>query len=392
MPNNPQLKIVLILVCVAIHIFNGTGLMYTHPYLSKNLFTFNNEAQKLLEISNRSSFLTYVLGGYFLGKIADRHGFIKTMKLICLAFFLASILITFFDKVDFLQRTILLCLAHSMHSFLRIGSFLIPAVYIFQHYKTIEIYKYSAFIWTAVFTGLAIINLCVVIFINAQHIDWCIAYLVSSATSFVIYSYLGNLPEPKKENVLKSPTRQSIFLGFLFAGICGSGLNYQFYVIESYVKDVMILETAGQYVIYSPFWITLFLMLIPTAQVAKNFGIKNTISISFIGMLSSVSLLFIFPLFNYNIFLVHQIIFAVFFSLLLSPSLAFIYQLLQGPNSYFCINFIFQMGFACFAGLTLYISTLSSLPAPFLGASIIALLMSVCLLLIYYRNPFVVEK
>lgn len=296
MPNTPTLKITLILVCVAVHIFNASGLSYSHPSISKNLFVFNNEWEKLLEVSNKVPFLSRILGGYFLGKIADRYGFIKTMKIICLAYFLASILIAFFDKLDFLQGSILLCFVHSIHSFFRLGSFIIPAIYIFRHCKVSEVYKYSSFVWVVAIAGLAITNLYVVIFINAQHIDWCVVYIATSAISLFIYNYIATLPELREDKVPKTIPCQATFLAFLFAGICGAGLTYQFYVVETYINDVLILETAGQYVIYSPFWITLFLMFIPASQIIKNLGAINTIFISLLGILFSVNLLYISPL------------------------------------------------------------------------------------------------
>ena len=240
--------------------------------------------------------------------------------------------------------------------------------------------------------GLAVVNTCAVTFVNAQHIDWCVSYLVSSAISLVIYNYIATFPESREEKSSKTTPCKANFLALLFAGICGGGLTYQFHVVDTYITDVVILETAGKYVIYSPFWITLFLMFIPAAQVIKNLGALNTIFISLIGILASVGLLYIFHSLNYHILVTHQVIYAIFFSLLLSPSFAFIYQLLNGRNSYFCVNFIFHLGVVSFAGITVYISTLNFLPSPFLGASLIALLMSACLLIIYYSNPFAAES
>lgn len=387
MNNNPTLKIRLILLCILLHIFNGVGLFYTHPTISKQLFIFHNKGTELIEICTKVSLFARILGGYFLGKISDKYGFNKTMQIICLAYFFISILIGFLDKLDFLQGASLLCLVHALHSFLRVSSLIIPTIYIFHHCKNDqEIYKYSAFAWLFAFAGMALINLFVTIFVNMHSLNWCFVYALDSIISFIIYCYIKTFPEVKWTQPQESISKYNILLAFLFAGICGSGLLYQFYVIDHYVKDVMIVETAGQQVIYSPFWITLFFMILPAIKIIKSVGIVNTIFISLLGILFSVSLLCIAPLVNYYTFFTHQVIFAIFFSLFLSPTLAFIYQLLQKHNSYFLISFTFNLGFTCFGGITFYTAILNFLPVPFLGASIIILLMLTCLLILFYKK------
>ncbi len=355
------------------------ALNYSHPFPEK-LYIFNTEEINFQEVSAKVSLLARIAGGYCLGKMADRHGFIKTMKIICLIYIITSLLLTFFDRSSVYKGEALLCLAHGLHSFLRWSSLILPAIYIFQHYKKSDRPIHSALAWTAAIGGLIMVNLCTSIFINAQQINWCVVYAISGISSIVIYSYMATLPELKIKKTQEKPvSKQAILLAFLLAWICGIGLAYQYFFVENYVRDVMILNIPGQQVIYSPFWMILFLTFLPTAQITKNLKIVEIVKISLGGISLSVSMLYIFPFFNYFVLLAHQVIFAIFFGLFLSPALRFIYRILQGYNSYFHMNFISCLGFACAPVVASYLVGLKFLSMPLRGASLIALLMAACL-------------
>ncbi len=262
-----------------------------------------------------------------------------------------------------------------------------PIIYIFQHYKKIDHYKYGALAWTAALFGIMLINLAVTNITNFQCNDWVMLYVASGILSFIIYSYVATFPEFEMKIISVTPfPKEALLLAFLFAGICGAGLTYQYEFVEHYVKNVMILKTSGQQVIYSPFWVTLFLTFLPAAKIAKKLNPIKIIQLSLAGILFSVSLFYVFPFFNYYILFVHQVMFAFFFGIFLSPSLGFIYRLLQGHSSCFYMNFNYCFGFSCFTLVAAYLSELNFLPSPLMGAALIALLMTLCLWIMHYYD------
>lgn len=376
---NHFLKIILIFACIILHFFNGVGLFYSHPFAEATHYALNTEETNFYEINTKVFFLARIFGGYYLGKIADRYGFFKTMQIICLIYIFAGLLLTFFNTSNVIKNEIPLFFVHGVISFLRWSSFILPTIYIFQHYKKLDRPNHSALMWTVALLGVMLANLCVSI-LNAQHINWCIVYVINGIVSLVAYSCIGTSSEFKaKKNPEESISRQAIFLAFLLAGTCSVGITYQYYFIECYVKDIMILEVPDKQVIYSPFWITLLFTLLPAAKIAKNLKTVKIIQISLLGLALSVSLFYAFPSSSYFILFAHQIIFAIFFGLFLSSALRFMYRLLQGYNSYFYMNFIFGLGFSCFTLVSSYLAGINFLSIPLQGASLIALLMAASL-------------
>jgi predicted MFS family arabinose efflux permease len=207
-----------------------------------------------------------------------------------------------------------------------------------------------------------------------------ILLIINGSLGLAAYSCIATPSEFKtKKHPEEQVSKPAIFLAFLLAGTCGVGITYQYYFIEYYVREIMILKVPDQQVIYSPFWIALLFTLLPAAQITKNLKTVKTIQISLLGIALSVSLLYTFPSSSYFILFFHQITFAISFGLFLSPALRFIYRLLHGYNSYFYMNFIFGLGYSCFTLISSYLAGLKFLSIPIQGASLIALLMTACL-------------
>ena len=141
----------------------------------------------------------------------------------------------------------------------------------------------------------------------------------------------------------------------------------------------MMVKTSGKQLIYSPFWITLLLTLIPMIKITKNLEMAKILRVSLIGILSSVSFFYVFPVLNYSILSAHKVVFGIFFGFALPPVLVLIYRLLQGYNSYFYVNFVFCLGTSCFSLLTIYLEGLHLIQPPLLGVPLIALLLLSCL-------------
>lgn len=383
---NHSLKISVILICISLHLFNEVGLLYSHPSVIKQFFALCGEEICKRETYAQTSFFIRIIGGligsYCFSKFADKNGFIKTMQIICIAYFCVGILLILVGQLSVSSSIMLLWLSQGLHTSLRFSAFILPTIYIFKFYKPHERYKYSALIWIAGFIGTAAINLGASIFVRAQHIDWCIVYIASSATSFILYKCIVEFPNIENKKIVKGIPIKSDLLVFLFAGVCSVGLVYQYHV-ESYVRDVMIVENSKP---YSPFWVSLLIMLLPASQIAKNIGLINTIYLSLLGILLSVTLFYVFPLMSYYTFFAHQIIFAIFFSLFLAPSICFMYQILHECNSYFYLNFIFCTAFAVFYFLVIYLAKLKILSAPFLAPSIITLQMVISILILKRKN------
>lgn len=379
------IKTILILVCIALQLFNGMGLFYSHPYLSKRILTFNDMDPRLLEVTNQLEFVARIAGAYCLSKIADKYGFISTMKFVSFAYFCISVLICLFSQVPIQQGIIMLCVSHDLYAFFRTSTIVMSAIYLLQHCKDLEAYKYSALAWVAAFLGMAAINLGVVVFKNIQPFGWSIVYVITSAICFIAYWYISTIQKPEQKKEKKSPLSfHAIFLAFLIAGICGTVIIYQYYVVDNYIKNVMILNTSRN-VIFSPFWISLAIMLLPAARIARCIGVVNTILISLIGVIFSAILLYTFPFLNYSALFAYKTIFGISISLFIAPALAFTFQLLKANYSYF-INFIFHLGFVCFGSIIYYAKLIKIAPPPLQATTIITVLMLGCLLVIYSQK------
>lgn len=374
------LKTILILGCLSLQLFNGMGLFYSHPYLSKHILTFHDLSPKLLEISNQLEFVARIAGAYLLSKIADKYGFIFTMKFVSLAYFCIGILICLFSYVPLQKGIVILCVSHDLYAFFRTSTIVMSAIYLFRNCKELELYKYSALAWVAAFLGMSAINLGVVVFSNIQPFGWGIIYVINSAICFITYWYMSAIPEEPKEPKGSSQSFSAAFLAFLIAGVCGTVIIYQYYVVDNYIKNVIILNTS-RHVIFSPFWISLAAMLLPAARIARCIGATNSIFISLIGVLFSAALLYIFPFFNYSALFAYKVIFGTFISLFIAPALAFTFQLLKENYSYF-INFIFHLGFVSFGSIIYYARFIKIGTPPLQAASIITVLMLGCLLII----------
>lgn len=158
---NHSLKILLILICISLHLFNEVGLLYSHPSVIKQFFALYGEEICKRETYAQTSFFIRIIGGligsYCFSKFADKNGFIKTMQIICIAYFCVSILLILVGQLSVSSSIMLLLLSQGLHTSLRFSAFIITTIYIFKFYKVHERYKYSALIWIAGFIGTAAI-------------------------------------------------------------------------------------------------------------------------------------------------------------------------------------------------------------------------------------------
>ena len=90
-------KLALVFICIALHCFNGVGIFHSHP-LSAKLIAFNEGDIDFMTLRNKLSFLMRIAGGYALGHLADKFGFFKTMKIICLITVTTSIFLFFLES------------------------------------------------------------------------------------------------------------------------------------------------------------------------------------------------------------------------------------------------------------------------------------------------------
>jgi hypothetical protein len=268
---------------------------------------------------------------------------------------------------------------------MRWSSFIIPLIYIFQDCNKEKTYEYSAIALSSVVFGMLIGNMFSIICASADHFSMFLMYVTSGLLSFIIYSYLNAVTKVKLKKTQENPiSKEKIILAFLLSGVCGVCLSYQFYFVENYFNTVMIVETAGRNIVYSPFWITLFLALFPIAKITKGFDFVKVVGISLSGILFSVALFYIIPSYSKAVLFIHQAIYAVSFAVFLAPAIRFIYQLLHGNHSYFRMNFIFGLGVSSFIMISDLLAKSKLLSAPFLGLVLITALMSLCLWMISY--------
>lgn len=377
MSSDPPLRLTLIFICIFLHFFNAVGLFFSHSF-PEQVYIFNGEQVDFLDISDKTNFLLRIAGAYWLGKAADKIGFVKVMKVICLLNIFVSLLLTFFDIFSIFEKGIWLCILRGLLSFLRASCFVLPTIYILRNYTKQKYYQYSAFAWVSSIAGIMAANLFFNFFSHSST-SWNIVYALSGFFCFMVYSHATAVPELKTQEAVSPISKPAFLLAFLLAGILGISVSYQYFYIQHYAADVMVLNTSGQHLIYSPFWITLLLTTIPMAQITKHLEFSKVLNILLIGILFSVSILYIFPSLNQLTLFFHKVIFAASVGLFLSPVFMVIYRLLQGYNSYFYVNWVLCLGTSCFMLLTIYMEKLKFILPPLLGASLLALLILSCL-------------
>ncbi len=376
---NPILKLTFIFISIFLHFFNVVGLFDSHPLPTQLHIA---ETIDFVGLNVRVDFLLHIAGGYCLGKLADKVGFPNVMKIICLTYIITSVLLTFLDALNIFESGMLLCLVHGIHSFLRVSSFILPIVYIFQHYGNQSCYKYSALAWIAVLVGMMANNIFINLFTSISYSHWCMAYAVSGVISLAIYYYVGSEQTAEIKKVPKLISKPALIMSLLLSGICTMGIVHQCYSLQHYVIGVIMPKTLTQQLIHSPFWVTVLFMLLPAAQITKNFEMVKILKISLSGIIFSISLFYIFSPFQFlNDFILfaHQVIFGVFFSLFLPPTLIFTYRILQGRNSYFYMTFLFSLSLPTFSLVITGLEKLDFLPSFLLGAFLIIAMMLVCL-------------
>ncbi len=377
-------KLALIFICIALHCFNGVGIFHSHP-LSAKLIAFNDGDIDFMTLRNKLSFLMRIAGGYALGHLADKLGFFKTMKIICLITVTTSLFLFFLESSSIFENAIVICLAHGFLTFMRWSSLILPLTYIFRHCEKSKCWKYSAFALSAVIFAMLINSMFSIVYKSTDHFSVFLIYVTSGLLGLIIYSYLDTLPKIKlKKSQENQISKENLYLGLLLSGVCGVCFSYQFYFVENYFNTVMIIETAGRNIVYSPFWITLFFTLFPVAKTTKDLNFLKILQLSLYGILFSVALFYALPFYSKPVLFIHQVIYAVSFGLFLAPALGFIYQLLQGSHSYFRMNFIFGLGFSSFVMISDLLAKSKLLSAPFLGLVLITALMSLCLWMISY--------
>ena len=174
-----------------------------------------------------------IAGVYVLGHLADKIGFFKTMKIICLINISTSLILFIFESSSIFQNAILICLAHGFLTFMRWSSFIIPLIYIFQDCNKEKTYEYSAIALSSVVFGMLIGNMFSIIYASADHFSMFLMYVTSGLLSFIIYSYLDAVPKVKLKKTQENPiSKEKIILAFLLSGVCGVCFSYQFYFVE----------------------------------------------------------------------------------------------------------------------------------------------------------------
>ena len=223
--SDSTLKLVLIFACVVLHSF-GLGLFFSHPF-TEQLYDFNGEQVDFSQMSGRATFLLRVVGSCCLGIIADKIGFVKTMRLICVISITASMLLVFHDTLNVFEAGMILCSVRGLHSFFRVASFILPITYILRHYEKMIPCEYSSFAWTLGILGIMLADLCVSILPNFQPINWSLVYTTSSTLSLIIYCSIRALPESNTKQAVEPISKPAFLLTFLLTGICGVGFSYQ---------------------------------------------------------------------------------------------------------------------------------------------------------------------
>ena len=180
-------KLSLIFICIALHCISGAGIYHSHP-LSAKLIAFNEGDIDFMTLRNKLSFLMRIAGGYALGHLADKFGFFKSMKVICIITVITSLFLFFFESSSVFENAILICLAHVFLTFMRWSSLILPLIYILRHSEKSKCDKYSSIVLSAAIFGMLIDNMFSISYKSMDHFNVFLIYITSGLLSFIIYN------------------------------------------------------------------------------------------------------------------------------------------------------------------------------------------------------------
>jgi hypothetical protein len=272
------------------------------------------------------------------------------MRMIVIGHILLAISIstyTFTDTV--LYQDLQLLFAHRfIHAFLIPASFMLPGLFLLNHYTNKPI-MLSAYICLGIGLGALFIYkyLAIVKFAEGWHNVILYASLVSAICYFLAEKFIGKEIKAEPFSSLQLP-RSKLFLVCIFGGICGVTFSYHFAFVDKYIKNVLMnIECANAG--FSYYYHSLLASIIPVAKFIYKQDIFTPLKVSSIGVSLIATILAISPDVSLNMYITEQIIFGFLAAVLLVPCHALVYQLFKGTHNYFEGMFWFVTSFTLFA-------------------------------------------
>jgi hypothetical protein len=358
------LKLLIIFICVWVHASNILTLPYFNAFLEQQAWNFTLLQENPVMPWHLLEFTAKVSGCYCLGYLADRIGFFKTMKLITLGYlFLAGLAFGIYFFSIKINSLLLITLIRSCRLFLK-SAIVLPLLYLCRFYTPLKHYQISALMLVAIMGGTLTAYYGNSIY---SFFQWAGFLIIPDLVILGFCIYLAKQTSIEKITRMNSASFSSKVMAILIIGVGSIGLSYTPCFTDWYMSNVMIATPS------SLMNFIILLSLFPSAYFAKIMGPVRTMTFSMIGIFVAMLLLMA------DSYIVHQVVFGIGFSLFLAPSLAYVYSVLKGFQSYAKITLFFGFTHVSFILFATYAASLRMMPPPFIGAALMISMMAACI-------------
>ncbi len=298
------------------------------------------------------TFFSRITGAYTLGKCAEARGFLATQKILILGYIITNFLFLLcfsYATVFYQIRSVILLIIY-LNAFLLPATLILPAIHLMKIYNTSSHVKISMLIILASLLGYVLS--CAV---STEFSPQVMSSIICGASFLCGFIYYVNrkcicslevskvIEEKKYHQVL--PDYRAKILALLVGGVCGAGMTHNYFFIEPYLLDVIIVNLTSpkiNYVIY--FHVELAAFLVLSSKICDHVNFLKLMFISLVGVLLVAFSLNMLGVSNTQEYIIYQVLFAFFFAGFLAPSFLLIFSLFQNNQPYFNGIFWYYLG------------------------------------------------
>lgn len=345
-----NLSILLLLVVVGSQFFCYIGSNMINLNVLRSL---HGLIKPISTITNDWIWITIcgrIIGAYALYKLTLHLGFFKVMRIIVIAHILLAISVSShnFTGTVLYQDLQFLFVHRLIHAFLIPASFMLPSLFLLNHYSDKPI-MLSAYISFGIGLGVLALYqyLAIVKFAEGWHNIMLYASVFSGICYFLAEKLLSKTSTIEPSHTVKLSLMRFLLV-FAFGGICGITFSYHFTFVDPYIKDVLITgdcQSTG----FAYYYYALVAAIIPVARFVYKQDIFAPLKITTLAIALAAITLAIFQQITANLYIVEQAIFGLLAAVLFVPCHTLVYQLFKGTRNYFEGIFWFVTGFTLFA-------------------------------------------
>lgn len=271
--NHATSRIILGVVLQSFCSFKLVWLNPLLPAISREKFTLSHGTVFMCAWA-LTTFFSRITGSYVLGKYAEAKGFLATQKIIILGYILTTFL--FFlccSYANFHQiRPIMLVITY-FNVFLFPATVILPAMYLMKMYDASSHVKISMLMLLASVLGYVLSSVLSAKYsLQIMSVATCISSILCG---FIYYAEKISIPNleisKRKENVDTLPllpNYQTKILTLLVGGVCGAGMTHNYFFIEPYLINVMVVNLSTSQLRYISFYIALGVFLVLASKIS----------------------------------------------------------------------------------------------------------------------------